>query len=225
MLESELERLRKARELHGVSAEQKRAQDRRLWCKLLRTYRARLWRELQAAAVADGSEAALATSAEAVAAADVSPGTRRAVALDRLRAMQRANPKYVLRNHVAQECIDRVEKGEFIAARQLLARLADPYALTESLPVPEQGSAAGGLAVAAAAGDKKQAEKELVAATAAAEAVHPRQSLAPAMAMNLPADRCAEVAEAEGAPFSSAPSKSLVCDTLPPAWSLKLRVT
>jgi serine/tyrosine/threonine adenylyltransferase len=49
--------------------------------------------------------------------------------IDAVRAerMNRVNPKYVLRNHLAQAAIEQAEQGDFSQARQLLALLSQPY--------------------------------------------------------------------------------------------------
>jgi len=43
-------------------------------------------------------------------------------------AMSRVNPKYVLRNYLAQEAIDRAREGEFDEIERLRSVLADPFA-------------------------------------------------------------------------------------------------
>ncbi len=46
---------------------------------------------------------------------------------ERRARMQRANPAIVLRNHLAQEAIERAERGDFAEVERLRARLADPF--------------------------------------------------------------------------------------------------
>ena len=46
---------------------------------------------------------------------------------ERAEAMNRVNPKYVLRNYLAQQAIDRAENGDYSEIDRLLALLASPF--------------------------------------------------------------------------------------------------
>jgi uncharacterized protein YdiU (UPF0061 family) len=49
------------------------------------------------------------------------------VAAERARRMKRVNPKYILRNHLAEEAIRRARDGDFSETQRLLKVLARPY--------------------------------------------------------------------------------------------------
>ena len=59
-------------------------------------------------------------------------------ASERRRAMHQVNPKYVLRNYMAQIAIDQAEAGDYSEVDNLLALLSDPFA-----EWPEQEAYAG----------------------------------------------------------------------------------
>ena len=48
-------------------------------------------------------------------------------ASERVERMNRANPKYVLRNYLAQQAIDALERGDASVMERLMAVLEHPY--------------------------------------------------------------------------------------------------
>jgi len=46
---------------------------------------------------------------------------------ERQQAMRRANPKYILRNYLAQQAIEQAEQGDFGETERLLKLLQSPY--------------------------------------------------------------------------------------------------
>src|SRR5690606_27637891 len=95
----EIEKYNKMADIKDLTEEAKRAKETRLWRRWLRVYRARLQREVED--VESDSEAD-------------------AVRAERVRVMNRNNPKYILRNYIAQTAIEKAEKGDFSEAQKVL---------------------------------------------------------------------------------------------------------
>ena len=100
----------------------KAAEDSRIWTKWLKRYLERLQRDAESAR--DGAAAS-------------------AHAVKRREAMLAANPRFILRNYVAEECIRRAEQGDYASVGELLERLRRPYdepsvagSESESAPAP-----------------------------------------------------------------------------------------
>jgi uncharacterized protein YdiU (UPF0061 family) len=113
----------------------KAGDDRTLWAEWLRKY-----------------QAALRAEADAVAAAVPKADAPAAVAAwlqERRDVMARSNPKYVLRNWIAQRAIERAEAGDFSEVQAVLQRMLDPYDLHGTSTV---AAAAGEVDMSAAAG-------------------------------------------------------------------------
>jgi len=60
------------------------------------------------------------------------------VAKTRVQVMNKNNPKYVLRNYIAQEVIKEVQNGNYKLARDVLKLLEDPYCLREETSMIEK---------------------------------------------------------------------------------------
>ena len=67
--------------------------------------------------------------------------------MDRKKLLKSNNPKYILRNWIAQKAIDEAEEGNFDEARNVLKLLTDPFALNEDdnedLLVPKEKEIVG----------------------------------------------------------------------------------
>jgi hypothetical protein len=94
LLAEELERAQKTEQLKKVSAEDKAASDRVVWSKWLVTYRSRVRALAPAPPPPTAAAAEWAVWRSAVQALDA----------QRLAVMTRANPKFILRNYLAQVC-------------------------------------------------------------------------------------------------------------------------
>jgi uncharacterized protein YdiU (UPF0061 family) len=53
--------------------------------------------------------------------------TEASVAAERGPRMKRVNPKYILRNHLAETAIRQAREGDFSATRRLLSVLSQPF--------------------------------------------------------------------------------------------------
>lgn len=124
-IKQELARSQAAAKWRATTQQQKAEKDAAAWRSWLTRYGARLERE----AAKGGSVS------------------------ERVRAMNAANPRVVLRNWVAQEAIQVAEAGDYEAVRKLLAVMAQPYKEVHeaALGAGGQGAAAAGAVGAGAA--------------------------------------------------------------------------
>jgi uncharacterized protein YdiU (UPF0061 family) len=108
-------RAQAAAKWRATTPESKSRQDAAAWAAWLSRYGARLQRE----AALGGSDA------------------------ERVRAMNAANPRVVLRNWVAEEAIRAAEKGDFAPVRQLLVVLTQPFKEADDVAAGEVAGADG----------------------------------------------------------------------------------
>ena len=99
----ELEKMEKYNELSKITPQQKYLTDKERWTGWLTSYKSRLSKEIE-----DQT--------------DVSALQKRRVQL-----LNSHNPKFVLRNYIAQNCIQKAEKGDYSEVRRVLKLLEDPY--------------------------------------------------------------------------------------------------
>ncbi|KAL6062432.1 Selenoprotein O [Balamuthia mandrillaris] len=104
MLLTEWEKWKKAKLLEDLTPEKKRKRDAHLWRKWLRSYKHRLSMEAQ------------------------SDDEVEELNKKRVSVMNLSNPKYILRNWIAQRAIEAAEEGNYDEAKHLLRILEDPYA-------------------------------------------------------------------------------------------------
>ncbi|XP_011840995.1 PREDICTED: selenoprotein O [Mandrillus leucophaeus] len=99
----ELERVEQQSRLEQLSMAELQSRNQGHWADWLQAYRARLDKDLE------GARDAAAWQAE------------------RVRVMHANNPKYVLRNYIAQNAIEAAERGDFSEVRRVLKLLENPY--------------------------------------------------------------------------------------------------
>uniref|UniRef100_A0A8C4N1K6 Selenoprotein O n=1 Tax=Eptatretus burgeri TaxID=7764 RepID=A0A8C4N1K6_EPTBU len=103
-LEAELERAKKLLALQNMSELSKSERDSEMWTAWLQAYRERLKKDFEVSGVPLEEWNA-----------------------SRTKIMNSANPKYILRNYIAQRAIDAAEKGNFTEARRVMHLLEQPY--------------------------------------------------------------------------------------------------
>uniref|UniRef100_A0A8C3WEA2 Selenoprotein O n=1 Tax=Catagonus wagneri TaxID=51154 RepID=A0A8C3WEA2_9CETA len=113
-LTRELERVEQQSRLEQLSQEELHSRNRSHWTDWLREYRARLEKDRESA------DDTAAWQAEHV------------------RVMHANNPKYVLRNYIAQNAIEAAEKGDFSEVRRVLKLLETPYHREGEAAEPEE---------------------------------------------------------------------------------------
>uniref|UniRef100_K9IKY1 Selenoprotein O n=1 Tax=Desmodus rotundus TaxID=9430 RepID=K9IKY1_DESRO len=110
----ELERVEQQSRLEQLSPAELLSRNRSHWADWLQEYRARLEKDRDGASDADAWQA------------------------EHVRVMHANNPKYVLRNYIAQNAIEAAENGDFSEVRRVLKLLEAPYQRErEAAEVPE----------------------------------------------------------------------------------------
>ncbi|XP_022088573.1 selenoprotein O-like isoform X1 [Acanthaster planci] len=108
----ELERMEKAKEMKNLTQEEKTKTDRAKWEAWLDSYRKRLIKETEGL----DSESALGEFNQ-----------------KRVKTMNASNPRFILRNYIAQNAIEAAEKGDFTEVQRVLKLLETPYSDTVDL--------------------------------------------------------------------------------------------
>nr|XP_040132353.1 protein adenylyltransferase SelO, mitochondrial [Ictidomys tridecemlineatus] len=119
-LARELDRVEQQSRLEQLSPEELQSRNRGRWADWLQEYRVRLERDMEGA------------------------GDVAAWQAERVRVMKANNPKYVLRNYIAQSAIEAAEKGDFSEASMPLSSLCPWEGGLASIPHLDSPSRYGG---------------------------------------------------------------------------------
>ncbi|KAJ3596827.1 hypothetical protein NHX12_003227 [Muraenolepis orangiensis] len=145
----QLEKLGKTQELAKINQQELRAKQAEEWTSWIVSYRKRLARELEG------------------------QNNVQEVLEDRLRAMNSANPRVVLRNYIAQNAIEAAENGDFSEVQRVLKVLEDPFSAGPS--AEEHGRVGSGCAEEAEEEPHGAALSTTTTAAVAAAAAAPRK--------------------------------------------------
>ncbi|OXB61887.1 hypothetical protein ASZ78_005793 [Callipepla squamata] len=106
-INKELERIEQFSKLQQLTAADLLSRNKRHWTEWLEKYRGRLQKEIESISDVDGWNT------------------------ERVKVMNSNNPKYVLRNYIAQNAIEAAENGDFSEVRKVLKLLENPFQETE----------------------------------------------------------------------------------------------
>ncbi|GFS38767.1 protein adenylyltransferase SelO, mitochondrial [Nephila pilipes] len=99
-----LSQIEKAKTLENMTEESKSENDRHIWTEWLNKYKLRLEQDFKA------------FNGDAVNYNN-----------ERINVMKSSNPRFILRNYIAQEAIEKAENGDFSSVRKLVELLENPY--------------------------------------------------------------------------------------------------
>ncbi|KAG8182258.1 hypothetical protein JTE90_024191 [Oedothorax gibbosus] len=99
-----LTQLKRVEEFEGLTQDDKLKKDAKLWDSWLKTYKIRIEKDLK------GFQSDTSTYNE-----------------NRLSVMKKQNPRFILRNYIAQATIEKAENGDFSGVKELMDALEDPY--------------------------------------------------------------------------------------------------
>jgi len=109
-LRSELEKREKLQQIQHLTTEAKAKRDKELWEVWFQSYEKALQKQYEKA---------------------TSRTTSQLAQNERVKIMTAANPRFILRNWVAQNAISRAEEGDFHEVRNVLNLLENPFALAD----------------------------------------------------------------------------------------------
>ncbi|KFV04581.1 Selenoprotein O, partial [Tauraco erythrolophus] len=126
-INKELERIEQFSKLQQLTAADLLSRNKSHWKEWLEKYRVRLQKEIEGVGDADAWNA------------------------DRVKVMNSNNPKYILRNYIAQNAIEAAENGDFSEVRNVLKLLENPFQEADGFSeVKEDAEEEGATATAAA---------------------------------------------------------------------------
>uniref|UniRef100_A0A1A8P1C5 Selenoprotein O n=1 Tax=Nothobranchius rachovii TaxID=451742 RepID=A0A1A8P1C5_9TELE len=154
----QLDKLGKLKDLMETSQEELRAKQAEEWTSWITRYRKRLARELEG------------------------QSDEQAVKEERVRVMNSANPRVVLRNYIAQNAIEAAENGDFSEVQRVLRVLTKPFSSQPGLELPARVSGHG--TTAQMERDEGEEQQQQASSSAARNPV-PYDSKPPAWAQEL----------------------------------------
>ncbi|NXG07277.1 SELO protein, partial [Sakesphorus luctuosus] len=126
-INKELERIDQFSKLQQLTAADLLSRNKKHWKEWLEKYRVRLQKEIESVGDADAWNT------------------------DRVKVMNSNNPKYILRNYIAQNAIEAAENGDFSEVRNVLKLLEHPFQEAEDFREVKEGTEEEGATAAAAA--------------------------------------------------------------------------
>ncbi|NWT68635.1 SELO protein, partial [Prunella himalayana] len=124
-INKELERIEQSSKLQQLTADDLLSRNKRHWKEWLEKYRVRLQKEIESVGNADAWNT------------------------ERVKVMNSNNPKYILRNYIAQNAIEAAENGDFSEVRNVLKLLEHPFQEAEGFQeVKEDAEEEGATATA-----------------------------------------------------------------------------
>lgn len=115
-IQKELERRERVQQMNELKPDEKRGKDRQLWKDWIDQYRLRLNADFEN-----------------------EPDHEKANK-ERVETMKSNNPRFILRNYIAQNAISAAEKGDFTEVRRVLKLLENPYSDTTDTELTQQSN-------------------------------------------------------------------------------------
>ncbi|KAM7022257.1 protein adenylyltransferase SelO, mitochondrial [Passerculus sandwichensis] len=134
-INKELERIEQFSKLQQLTADDLLSRNKRHWKEWLEKYRVRLQKEIESVGSADAWNT------------------------ERVKVMNSNNPKYILRNYIAQNAIEAAENGDFSEVRNVLKLLEHPFQEAEGFQEVKEDAEEEGAAAAAACSQESRSKQ------------------------------------------------------------------